>query len=520
MRGSVPFSELRQYRLSRYGLVFPFGIIYPSLGLSQAWRIQPLFLMKNAMLFGAVLVALVLPAVSQINSGSNGSDGAFSPTQNVEIDMADHPDGIYHYTSVNIPSGVTVTFKPNAANTPVVWLVQGDCVIGGTVSVNGISDFALVGSSGGPGGYRGGSAKLGPESPASAGHGPGGGNPEVDYPAGDPEAGHADDGGNASYGSVGARKTFAITGGWRGQAAPGEVYGNNFIVPLLGGSGGGGGQGGGGGGGGAILIAADNSVAVAGAVRADGANGTVRDGQGFPGGGGGGSGGSIRIVSKTISGAGQLSASGGTGLGGYSGGWYLNTAGGGRIRLDSLTNSYNGQTNGVVTRGYQPVILPPTSQAVALAIESVGGVAVTSIPSGQQSSPDVIVPAAQQNPVSIVVACTNIPLGSEIIVDVKPANGPAIRAVGLNNNGTQASSTATVQVEMPRGGGTIQAKAVSGIQLAANDYPNAERLSLAQTGWTADGERFKEVEVTGGLGVSSQLAYITESGKRYTLGSR
>lgn len=43
--------------------------------------------------------------------------------------MADHPDGIYHYTSVNIPSGVTVTFKPNAANTPVVWLVQGNCVI-------------------------------------------------------------------------------------------------------------------------------------------------------------------------------------------------------------------------------------------------------------------------------------------------------------------------------------------------------------------------------------------------------
>jgi hypothetical protein len=147
-------------------------------------------------------------------------------------------------------------------------------------------------------------------------------------------------------------------------------------------------------------------------------------------------------------------------------------------------------------------------------------VAANASPTGSLTSPDVIVPAAQQNPVAIVVGCTNIPLGTEIIVDVKPANGLAVRAVGLNSVGTQASSTATVQVQMPRGGGTIQAKAVSGIQLAANDDPNAEQLSIAQTGWTADGERFKSVEVTAGLGASSQLAYITESGKRYTLGSR
>jgi hypothetical protein len=40
-------------------------------------------------------------------------------------DIADHPDGIYHYTTVNIPAGVTVTFKPNAQNSPLVWLLQG-----------------------------------------------------------------------------------------------------------------------------------------------------------------------------------------------------------------------------------------------------------------------------------------------------------------------------------------------------------------------------------------------------------
>ena len=69
--------------------------------------------------------------------------------------MADHPDGIYHYTSVNIPAGVNVSFIPNAANKPVVWLVQGDCVLSGTVDVSGQNLNELGGGKGGPGGgYR------------------------------------------------------------------------------------------------------------------------------------------------------------------------------------------------------------------------------------------------------------------------------------------------------------------------------------------------------------------------------
>ncbi len=59
--------------------------------------------MKKALLLGAALLGSALSANSQVNSGSDGHDGAFNPTQDIEIDMADHPDGIYHYTSVNIP---------------------------------------------------------------------------------------------------------------------------------------------------------------------------------------------------------------------------------------------------------------------------------------------------------------------------------------------------------------------------------------------------------------------------------
>lgn len=81
---------------------------------------------------GLLLMLLTcLPATAQVNSGSDGSDGAFNPTENVTINMADHPDGIYHYTSVNIPENVTVSFTPNANNTPVFWLVQGGCSIVG-----------------------------------------------------------------------------------------------------------------------------------------------------------------------------------------------------------------------------------------------------------------------------------------------------------------------------------------------------------------------------------------------------
>ena len=78
-------------------------------------------------------------AQAQINTGSNGSDGALNPATNTVINMADHPDGIYQYTSVNISNNVTVTFIPNVNNTPVVWLVQSNVVINGSVNINGQS---------------------------------------------------------------------------------------------------------------------------------------------------------------------------------------------------------------------------------------------------------------------------------------------------------------------------------------------------------------------------------------------
>lgn len=221
--------------------------------------------MKQKLFQVMVAVLVCGSARAQVNSGSNGSDGAFNPTTNTVINMADHSDGIYHYTSVNIPTNVTVTFIPNTNNTPVVWLVQSDCTILGVVSLNGRVCSNNIGAAGGPAGFRGGNAVASRE----AGLGPGGGR--VDDPG--------KFGGNASFGTLGQ------TGQIGQQNLPGETYGNSFLVPLIGGSGGGGP---GGGGGGAVLIAASGSITVAGRIDSNGGNGYSSLGFDTVSGGGGG----------------------------------------------------------------------------------------------------------------------------------------------------------------------------------------------------------------------------------------
>jgi hypothetical protein len=85
--------------------------------------------MKTALLTQTpftLLFALFLGerAQAQVNSGSNGSDGALNVTNSLTIDMADHPNGIYHYPSVNIAWDKYVWFIPNTNSSPVVWLAR------------------------------------------------------------------------------------------------------------------------------------------------------------------------------------------------------------------------------------------------------------------------------------------------------------------------------------------------------------------------------------------------------------
>lgn len=378
-----------------------------------------------------LLLALAVNVRAQVNSGSDGHDGAFNPTTNTVINMADHPDGIYHYTSVFIPTNVTVSFIPNANNTPVTWLVQSNVVINGTVDVSGKSTTNSIGALGGPGGWAGGSGGSNP----TPGQGPGGGSYSTN-----------------NHGGFGSFGTSASSAPFCGAAASGQVYGNSFLIPLMGGSGGGGSRSfgcnysgysasGGGGGGGAIVIAASGLIAINGLIVASGGSGIYASS---------GSGGAIRLIAATLTGTGSISAAGP-----YPGG-------NGRIRFDTLQNSFGGSLGGgVFTSGYQPIIIPTAGQGAQLTVTSVGGVPVSASPTGVLSTPDAVVSAQQNNPIPIVVRCSNIPLNTQITVSVRPANGATVSATGLNNTGTLTSSTATVLINMPRGGGIIYATAAN-----------------------------------------------------------
>lgn len=439
---------------------------------------------------------LATPAFAQVNSGSDGSDGALNPISNVVIDMHDHPTGVYQYSSVNIPPGVNVSFVPNDANTPTVWLVQGDCFIGGAVSVNAKPVLGVLGAPGGPGGHAGGNGPLnncavGP----GPGQGPGGGKIS---------SGTCFDwmGGNGSFGSVGLSSS--------NQYQPGEIYGSELIIPLIGGSGASGGEQpgpsysscGGGGGGGAVLIACSGTLTLGqnGYINATGSGGCF---------GGDGSGGAVRLITTTLAGGGFISTHG------------YNNGGLGRVRIEALTNGSSGIIDGVVSYGFSGIILIPSNQEPRLKIASIAGIAVPANPSGQPVNPDVIIPGLQSNPINIVVNCENVAVGSTITVDVKPANGATVTA-SAQNTGTTASSSAVVSVNMPRGGGTIQARTTTPVVLASateNRTRKGKKPSVYETGLAINGERFARAEITSEMGGRQQVVYITDSGKRFPLGA-
>src|SRR3989339_708980 len=100
---------------------------------------------KLGTLIGALsLAGLTLPAFAY-DSGSTGIDGAFSPTVNSELQIPE--SGVFNFTTVNIPTGVTVTFKKNTTNTPVVVLASGNVTVAGAINLNA-TNSTHVGASG------------------------------------------------------------------------------------------------------------------------------------------------------------------------------------------------------------------------------------------------------------------------------------------------------------------------------------------------------------------------------------
>lgn len=428
------------------------------------------------MLLALCVSSLVLwsaSAYATFNSGSSGVLGAFNPTANTEVVLPE-PDGVLNYTTVNIPAGVTVTFKKNSKNTPVYMLATGDVIIAGTISVNGGNATATDTGKGGPGGFDGGYGG-GIATPGGKGFGPGGGNPGRYL---------NNVGGGGGGGGFGSNGINGSSGNW---GTGGSAYGNLKILPLIGGSGGGGGSGefsrgstSGGGGGGAIVIASSTSITLTGSITANGGNGILYN---LPG-GGGGSGGAVKLAANIISGNGAITANGGSPgeWGGYGGP--------GRTRLEANTNNRTAVTDPPFSFGSPSSVFVPNSST--LKIESVAGYAVPATPTGNYNQPDIPLPSSTTNPVPVNISATNIPDGTTITVWVIPQYGNATSVDTI-----LSSSTATANVTLS----TTYANVVTA------------QATFTVVGMYYNGEEIDKVRVAATMGGKSETTYITKSGK-------
>ncbi len=449
----------------------------------------------------AIIVSLLLAAgnthgQNSFSSGSTGADGAFNPTTTQTITVPD--SGVFHFTTVNIPTGVTITFARNATNKPLTILASGDVTIVGNINLDGKPGNANGnGGLGGPGGFNGGTGGYGFDQSFSgvSGEGPGGGGGGL----GSATLSTPGPGGGGGFGAFGGEGSGLAVNAGDG----GPKYGAVTILPLLGGSGGGGGGttngnrgGAGAGGGGAILIASSGTITINGTIFARGGTGSSANASG-----GGGAGGAIRLIANTVSGNGSLNVSGGT-----QGCSSLCAGAGGRgyVRLEAYdTNSFTGSSvpGNFISFALPHPITPPN--APQLRIASVGGINAPSSPLGSlQGVPDIVVPASQTNPVSVALEGANLPVGTVVQVILTPATGGRTTVQSGGLAGTESASTASASVTLPNGISVISALAVIDLTIA-----KAKPMFI-------EGERVNRIEVAATFGGASELTYVTQSGRR------
>ncbi len=351
--------------------------------------------------FAAALVLAASSRAQSFDAGSDGNLGDLVVTNNLALDLP--PDGKLHFRNLTVNSGATLTFNRNARNTPVFILAQNEVVVNGTINVDGATRTLNAGGRGGPGGFDGGKPGFGAEVPPGFGYGPGG----------------SPGGGNTCSQVAGA--ALGGSHGTRQNGPSGITYGNSLLIPLVGGSGGGGGandpNGGGGGGGGAIMIAADNRVAVSGAIRARGASGGFCLN--------GGSGGAIRLVAFRVEGSGTLDTSGMGGAGNV-----------GRVRVDTVIRTgLSFSITGVSSIGGNLLVFPPVvptlavTEAAGNVITNGSGPVVFTLPFGSTTNRTVKIQAQDFAP-NVPIRVTLTPdTGDRSVFDTEVDNSTVNPAV-------------------------------------------------------------------------------------------
>jgi hypothetical protein len=389
---------------------------------------------KKVALLALTLTALTPATQAQLAIPSDGSDGVLNITTNTVIDLSQSVTGtwsdnnaanagkgiydpnkwavVFKYSSVTIASNATVVFKNHLTHAPVVWLVNADVTINGTVSLDGqerLADTFRVPEPG-PGGFRGGAR------------------------------------GDNAYGFF-AGAGFGPGGYWNdnGSYSTYHIYGNQQIVPLIGGSGGGGyapnnnNDWTGSGGGGAILIAAANNITVNGLFSANAGSSSSRYR---------GSGGAIRLIANQILGNGRLEAVSET----YPG----------RIRIEANSTSASLTANPVTgTASPTPLVIWPAPTAPTVQVISVGGLSAPLDPKASLTGPSSDVTINTTNIVTIVLQSANFPTNGTVNVYVKPRNAAQsiIPATYVSGNTTLANWQVTTT--MLPAYSIIQARAVA-----------------------------------------------------------
>lgn len=379
----------------------------------------------QSLALGAIAIAnLPLASLAQtpFNSGSNGSYGALlvdSTTGHKVIQLP--PDGILHCTTVTVVYPYNLTFSANATNTPAYILATGDVNISGYIFINGRGNSGRRGGDGGVGGFAGGQGGTSP----SNGFGPGGGKGGWNTPAGLPA--NASVRGGGGYATAGTR---AGTGG--------SIYGNSLLIPLVGGSGGGGanfsevsGQNGGGGGGGALLIASNSKIALT-APSGSYISANGGDNVGY----GGGSGGAVRLIAPSVTGDKTIDVSG------------ANEAGFGRIRIDTLTNTFNlaGPSAGYATFGANMVVFPTNLPELRVTKAAGTDIALT-----QVDPVFVLLPAGAPATQTVQVQVKNFNSIVPLVAVVTPEAGDRTTFNFDVDNTAGGATTGTVQVQIPAG---------------------------------------------------------------------
>jgi hypothetical protein len=356
----------------------------------------------------ALTLSVCLPTLAQpFNSGSDGSYGPLNVTSNTTLQLP--PDGIFKCTTITVAIGTTLSFTPNAMNTPVYLLATSNVTINGTVNIAGANGTTVFGGQGGPGGFDGGAPGQGMNQPG-AGLGPGAGEIGI-------VGNGANGAGPGSYGSVSAL----------GSTNKGSTYGSPLLVPLIGGSGAGGqiGGSGGGGGGGAILIASNTRIDVAGTINAASGLSNYNDG----------SGGAIRLLAPVVAGTGTLNVSGRWG-------------GDGRVRLDSLdrsgANFLYSAGPATVSSGALMLVFPNPLPRLDI-IEAAG----TQIPVGTTTPVIVQLPFGSSTNRTVTVRAQDFNAAVPIAVTLTPEQGTPVTYTGVIDNLSVNPATNVFNVVVP-----------------------------------------------------------------------